>query len=187
MKQSIALSFDSASHLDDWFKEHHLTHQELWIRIYKKSSKISSVTWDDCVLCAIAWGWIDSHKQALDEQSYIQRFTPRRKQSQWSQRNRGHAERLIAEGKMQAPGLAQVEAAKQNGRWKNAYAGTVNMEIPKDFLEALSQHPDAEEKYHLLNKGKKFIIYHNLLNAQNIQTRLRRIKMLILRIEDGSL
>lgn len=187
MTQLIALSFDSASQLDNWLKEHNQTDQELWIRIYKKSSKIPSVTWDDCVVSAIAWGWIDGQKQSLDEQSYLQRFTPRRKNSTWSQRNCGHAERLIAEGKMQAPGLAQVEAAKQNGRWDSAYAGSSTMEIPQDFLAELCRHPLANQKYQSLNKSKLFLIYHRLQTAQKAETRNQRIEMLIKRIEDDSL
>ena len=132
------IAFAAPQQLEKWLKAHHASENELWVRIFKKGSKTPSVTWNDCVVTAIAWGWIDGHKKALDGVSFLQRLTPRRPKSNWSKKNCEHAERLIAEARMQPSGLAQVEAAKKDGRWESAYAGSAGLVIPGDFLQALN-------------------------------------------------
>lgn len=97
--------------------KHHDSASELWVRIYKAGSGKPSVTWSDCVVEAIAFGWIDGQKQPLDAESFLQRLTPRKPRSNWSSKNCEHATRLIAEGRMTPAGLAHVEAAKADGRW----------------------------------------------------------------------
>ena len=113
------------------------------MRIYKKATGQPSVTWDDCVVAAIAWGWIDGLRNALDDTSFLQRLTPRRARSNWSQKNVLHAERLIEQGRMQPAGLVQVEAAHSDGRWAIAYASSATMVMPEDFLAELNQDPAA--------------------------------------------
>jgi len=112
--------FETPAQFDQWLRLNHATEQVLWIRIFKKASGSVSVTWDDCVVVALAWGWIDGQRKSLDEVSFLQRLTPRRAKSNWSRRNTEHVERLIASGRMQPAGLAQVEAARQDGRWERA-------------------------------------------------------------------
>ncbi len=187
MKTLEALSFDSAIKLDTWFEKHHDIHQELWIRIYKKSSSKTSVTWNECVISAISWGWIDSQRKSMDDISYLQRFTPRRYNSMWSQKNRKHAERLIAEGKMQPSGMSHIKAAQQNGRWQNAYFGSSDMVIPKDFLKELRKNFIANNKYQSLGRSKRFLIYHGIQTARNPNARKKRIVDFIKRIERDSL
>lgn len=110
-------TFETLGHLDDWLKERHATEKVLWVRVFKKASGVSSVTWEDCVIACLAWGWIDGQRKSLDEMSFLQRLTPRRRGSNWSARNIEHAERLIAMDKMHPSGLAQVELARCKGRW----------------------------------------------------------------------
>ena len=95
-----------------WLSAHHAQAPELWIKIYKKASKIPSINWEEAVIEALAWGWIDGIKKSCDQASYFQRFTPRRARSNWSQKNCDHVETLVKAGRMQQPGLAQVAAAK---------------------------------------------------------------------------
>lgn len=147
-------AFATSRDLEKWLKQNHKTETELWVRIYKKGSGTPSVTWNDCVIACLTWGWIDGHKRALDEASFLQRITPRRAKSNWSKKNCEHAERLIAEGLMQPSGLAHVEAARKDGRWDNAYAGSAGMVIPEDFLEALRKTPAAERFYKTLDRRK---------------------------------
>ncbi|MEZ4750392.1 MAG: hypothetical protein R3B54_07130 [Bdellovibrionota bacterium] len=128
-------AFATPKALGAWLKKNHQSETELWVRIYKKGSGRPSVDWSDCVVEAIAWGWIDGQRKSLDEASFVQRLTPRRPKSNWSKKNKDHAERLIAEGRMQAAGLAHVKAAKKDGRWEKAYEGSATMKIPKDFLD----------------------------------------------------
>ncbi len=101
---SNTLTFESAELLGLWLKANHATETELWVKIFKKQSGIASVTWDDVVVEALCWGWIDGVKKSIDDQAYVQRITPRKPRSSWSKRNRAHVERLISEGRMTAPG-----------------------------------------------------------------------------------
>ena len=118
-----ALAFAEPSALDTWFADNHVTTDELWVRLYRKESGVPSVTWDDCVHTALAWGWIDGLKRSEGECSWVQRITPRRRGSRWSARNRDIAEGLIASGRMRPTGLAAVRAAQAGGRWGDPQRG----------------------------------------------------------------
>lgn len=168
-------SFASREALAAWLAENHGSSSELWVRIFKKSTQRQSVAWEDCVVVAIAWGWIDGQRRSLDEESFLQRLTPRRSGSNWSKRNREHAERLIAEGTMEPPGLAQVVAARADGRWERAYAGSADMVFPEDFLLALSEVPKAQAFFATLSRTELFSIYHSVQTAKRADTRARRI------------
>jgi uncharacterized protein YdeI (YjbR/CyaY-like superfamily) len=126
--------FASAKKLNQWLKANHASENELWIKVFKVKTGKPSVSWPEIVTESLCWGWIDGIKKSIDGEAYLQRITPRRPRSSWSKRNREHAERLIGEGRMQEPGLAQVRAAKADGRWKNAYAPASEMKVPADFL-----------------------------------------------------
>ena len=143
------------------------------------------MTWDDCVVAAIAWGWIDGVRKALDDTSFLQRLTPRRARSSWSQKNVQHAERLIAQGHMQPAGLAQVEAARSDGRWASAYAGSATMVMPEDFLAALQQDPAAHAFYATLKRQQLFTIYYRLTRAKRAETRERRMGELLEKLGRG--
>ena len=127
------MTFSLPIDLGRWLKVNHATESELWVKIFKKGTGIPSVTWDEVVIESLCWGWIDGVKKSLDAQAYVQRITPRKARSNWSKRNREHAERLISEGRMKGPGLVHVSSAKADGRWENAYA-TSEMEVPADSL-----------------------------------------------------
>ncbi|WP_213029932.1 YdeI/OmpD-associated family protein, partial [Acinetobacter baumannii] len=109
----------------------------LWLKIAKRDAKEASVTYLEAVDIALCWGWIDSQKKSLDEQYFLQRFTPRRASSVWSKINVDKVAALIKEGRMQAPGLVQVEAAKTDGRWAQAYDGARTSTLPEDLSAAL--------------------------------------------------
>ena len=171
-----ALSFETPEQLSEWLRTNHATERELWVRIFKKGSGRRTVSWEDCVVTAITWGWIDGQRRARDDVSFLQRLTPRRTRSTWSMRNRVHAELLIAEGLMQSAGLAQVEAARQDGRWDRAYAGSAEMVMPDDLLEALRRNPAAERVFDTLDRGELFAIYLRIRTAGCDETRERRIE-----------
>lgn len=141
-----------------------------------------SVTWKDCVIVAIAWGWIDSQRRSLDDVSFLQRLTPRRPKSNWSKINCDHAERLIAEGRMQPSGLQQVQAARDDGRWDRAYAGSADMVLPDAFLAALKKNPTAQRRYDALDRAAVFQIY---LRIQTAKAQDRVIANIIARLERG--
>ncbi|MEO0697819.1 MAG: YdeI/OmpD-associated family protein [Pseudomonadota bacterium] len=160
-------------------KDNHDQVPELWVRVFKKEARRASVNWQDCVIASIAWGWIDGQKKPLDEVSYLQRLTPRKAKSNWSQKNKEHAERLIAEGNMSASGMRQVEKAKADGRWNAAYAGQAEMEIPADFLEALETHPVAKEFFQTLDRKNLYPIYYRLKTAKKPETRAARMQKML--------
>jgi len=185
MSPTEAHSFETPEKLEDWLKANHNSEKELWVRIFKKGSGTPSVTWNDCVVTAIAWGWIDGQRKSLDDVSFLQRLTPRRLKSNWSKKNSEHAERLIAEGKMQAAGLAHVEAARLDGRWEQAYAGSADMVIPEDFLEELQKNPTAAAFFAGLNRQNLYAIYHRLHTAKRSETRKKRIADIIAQLALG--
>ena len=171
--------FETPTELSDWLQNYHSQTDELWVRIFKKGAGKASVAWQDCVVSAIAWGWIDGQKKPFDDVSYLQRLTPRRAKSNWSQKNKEHAQKLIAEGKMSAAGLQQVEEAKSDGRWDAAYAGQAEMEIPADFLEALERHPIAKEFFRTLDRKNLYPIYYRLKTANKPETRAARMQKML--------
>lgn len=172
---SKVIAFASPLDLDQWLKDNHASESELWVKIFKKKTGISSVTWDEVVIEALCWGWIDGIKKSLDDQAYLQRITPRKNRSIWSKRNTLHVERLISEGRMKEPGLMHVHAAKANGRWEAAYTVS-EMKVPADFLEALELNPEAKLFYETLAKSSRSVIAYRLTNAKKPETRLRRFE-----------
>jgi uncharacterized protein YdeI (YjbR/CyaY-like superfamily) len=185
MNPKTPQSFASPDQLAAWLAEHHAGVTELWVRIFKKGSGRPSVSWEDCVVVAIAWGWIDGQRRSLDAESFLQRLTPRRAGSNWSKRNCDHAERLIADGKMQPAGLAHVTAARADGRWERAYAGSADMVLPEDFLQALRREPSAEAYFATLSRAEIFAIYHRVQTAVRADTRARRIASAIAALAEG--
>ena len=183
--QADALASEAPADLARWLAEHHATRRELWVRIYKKGSGRLSVTWTDCVVEAIRFGWIDGLKRGGDHRFYLQRLTPRLSGSNWSARNRAHAERLIAEGRMATAGLAHVEAARAEGRWDTAYDGSAAMVIPQDFLDALARQPQAEAFFRTLDRKNLYPIYYRLQTAKRPETRARRLKQILERLARG--
>ncbi len=165
------MPFAAPEDLGEWLKTHHATESELWVKIYKKKTKLASVTWDHVVIESLCWGWIDGVKKSIDDDAYLQRITPRTARSNWSKRNCEHAERLISEGRMTEFGLAQVSAAKADGRWENAYTAS-EMTVPEDFIEALEGSSKAF--FETLNKSHRYVIAHGLSSAKKPETRKRR-------------
>ena len=178
-------AFDTPELLEKWLEANHATETEIWVRIFKKDSGTPTVTWDDCVVVALAWGWIDGQRKSLDEVSFIQRLTPRRAKSNWSKRNVEIAERLIGEGRMQPAGLVPIEAARQDGRWEAAYSGSSEMVIPEDFLLELESNLAAREFYATLNRQNLFAIYYRLTTAKRVETRKKRMTEILAQLAQG--
>lgn len=155
------------------------------MRVFKVGAGTPSVTWTDCVIQAIRFGWIDGRKQPLDPDSFLQRLTPRKAKSNWSAKNCAHATALITEGRMTPAGLAQVEAAKADGRWDNAYAGSATMTIPQDFLEALEGKPMAKAFFQTLDRKNLYPIYYRLHTAKKPETRAKRMAQMLAQLERG--
>ena len=171
--------FRNTKALGAWLEKKHGRANELWVRLFKAGSGQASVTWNDCVVEAIRFGWIDGQKQPLDDSSFLQRLTPRKPKSNWSTKNKTHAEQLIADGRMTPAGLAHVNAAKADGRWEQTYAGSSAMEIPRDFLEAIATIPAAKAFFETLNRANLFVIYYRLQTAKRPETRAKRMASIL--------
>lgn len=179
------LAFQTRAGLGDWLERHHQAASELWVRVFRGSADVPSVTWSDCVVEAIRFGWIDGQKQPLDAVSFLQRLTPRKAKSNWSAQNCAHATALIKEGRMTPAGLAQVDAAKADGRWDKAYAGSATMTIPKDFLDALEAIPKAKAFFLTLDRKNLYPIYYRLHTAKKPETRAKRMAQMLAQLERG--
>lgn len=169
------MTFVTPQDLGQWLNSNHASESELWVKIYKKNTGIKSVSWNDVVIEALCWGWIDGVKKSIDDKAYLQRITPRKLRSNWSKRNTTHAERLINEGRMMESGLVHIRAAKSDGRWANAYVAS-EMEVPADFLAALESKPNVKEFFDALNKSSRYVIAYGLISAKKSETRLMRFE-----------
>ena len=176
-------SFEDAPAFWQWLARNHDCEPEVWLKIYKKGSGQKTIDWNRAVVEALCWGWIDGIKKSFDDQAYLQRFTPRRPGSNWSKRNREHVERLIAEGRMQEPGLLHVRAAQTDGRWESAYAPASEMTMPEDFLAALEERPSAKTFFETLSRQNQYAIAYRLQTARKPETRQKRLVSFLAMLE----
>ena len=173
------IAFPSAREFEQWLAKNHAESTGIWLRFFKKNSGVLSVSYVEAVDAAICFGWIDGQLKKYDEESWLRKFTPRRPKSVWSKRNRAHAERLIKVGKMRAAGLQEVEAAKEDGRWKAAYDSASEMEIPDDFVKELAKNKRAKAFFETLNRANVYAIVWRLQTAKKPETRQRRLETIL--------
>jgi uncharacterized protein YdeI (YjbR/CyaY-like superfamily) len=185
MGELAVKSCASSRDLRTWLTKNHNRSEGIWLRVYKKGSGVASVTYPEALDQALWFGWIDGQKKPFDDQSWLQKFTPRRPRSGWSKYNTQHAERLIESGDMAPSGLREVNAAKADGRWKAAYDSFANAAVPDDFLQALSKNKKAKAFFETLNKTNLYSIAYRLQTAKKPETRDRRIKMTIAMLARG--
>lgn len=179
------LAFPSRKHWDAWLNEHAFSSSGVWLKFPKKSSGVSSVSKPESIETALAHGWIDGQLDGFDEQYWLVRFTPRGAKSKWSRLNRDTAERLIAEGIMGAGGLAEVEKAKNDGRWDAAYEPQSTAKIPEDLREALDKYPRAKAFFETLRGANRYAIIYRIHDAKTAKTRAARIEKFISMLELG--
>ena len=179
------LAFPDQAALEEWLDAEHATAPGLYVRLAKKGSGVPSVTYAELVESALCFGWIDGRSQRLDETSYLQRITPRRPRSVWSQKNVAAVEALIAAGRMRPAGLAAVEAAQADGRWDRAYAGPATITVPDDLAAALAAEPAAQQAFDGLDGRNRYAVLHRVATAATPQTRARRIAGLVTMLAEG--
>jgi uncharacterized protein YdeI (YjbR/CyaY-like superfamily) len=166
-----------------WLASHHATSTGVLLRI--ANGKRTTMTYAQALEVALAWGWVDSQKSALDETAWIQRFTPRTKKSPWSKINRAKAEALIAAKKMETPGLAAVEQAKRDGRWERAYDGARTAAVPDDLGVALSKNARARAFFEKLDGANRYAILYRIQTAKKPETRAERVARFVVMCERG--
>lgn len=173
------LTFTSSEDFTSWLAKHHKVSQGIWMRLFKTKSRVPTISYAEALDIALCYGWIDGQKKAYDTESWLQKFTPRRRKSIWSKRNREHVERLNKSGMMKAAGIEEVEAAKADGRWEQAYESPANMTIPADFLNELARNKKAEAFFKTLNKTNIYAIVWRLQTAKKAETRNKRMKAIL--------
>jgi uncharacterized protein YdeI (YjbR/CyaY-like superfamily) len=179
------IAFDSDADWEAWLEEHHATADGVWVKIAKKATGIPTVAYPEVLDTALCFGWIDGQRKALDDQYFLQRFTPRRARSRWSQVNRDKVEALTRAGRMRPAGIAEVERAKADGRWDAAYAGVRTMEVPADLQRELDARPQAAAFFATLNSQNRYAILYRLHDAKRPETRARRLEKFVAMLEAG--
>jgi uncharacterized protein YdeI (YjbR/CyaY-like superfamily) len=181
-------SFRTEAALEAWLSANHARETELWLKIHKKGSGLPSVTHAQALDVALCWGWIDGIRKSFDEHSFLQRFSPRKARSLWSQINRDHVARLTAAGRMTPHGQRQVDAAKADGRWDAAYApirSTTEATIPDDLRAAIEANPRARKTFLTLGRLNLFALAFRTNNMKTPAGRARKIAALVQMLERG--
>jgi len=181
-------AFASGKALETWMRANHAKAPELWLKIHKKGAGLPTVTYAEALDVMLCWGWIDGLKKSFDEQSFLQRFTPRRAKSIWSQVNREHIARLTEAGRMTPHGQAQVDAAKQDGRWEAAYApirSSSAASLPPDLLRAIRKSTRAMRTFKTLNRTNLFALRFRTNNMKTPEGRAKKIAALVAMLARG--
>jgi uncharacterized protein YdeI (YjbR/CyaY-like superfamily) len=177
--------FPNQPAFETWLAANHGKEDEIWLKIHKKGSGLPTITPGEALDVALCWGWIDGLRKSLDDQSFLQRYTPRRSKSIWSQINREHVERLTAEGRMTIHGQMQVDAARADGRWEAAYGGRSRMGFPADLLAAIEAQPKAARLFRTLNATNRYALAFRTNNMKTPAGREKKIKSFVDMLKRG--
>lgn len=180
--------FASSRALETWMRANHAKAPELWLKIHKKGSGLPTVTYAEALDVMLCWGWIDGLKKGYDEKSFLQRFTPRRPNSVWSQINREHVARLTKAGRMMPHGQAQVDAARKDGRWDAAYApirASSADSLPPDLLKAIRANAKGRQTFATLNRANLFALAFRTNNMKTPAGRAKKIAALVAMLARG--
>jgi uncharacterized protein YdeI (YjbR/CyaY-like superfamily) len=183
MEQLPVLSLDSKEAWRDWLDEHHSS-PGVWLKMAKKSSSFTTVSYAEALEVSLCYGWIDGQRNKHDDDFFVQKFTPRRPRSKWSRINRDKAIALIEAGEMKPPGLAAIEAAKADGRWEAAYASPRAAVVPDDLRAALEKNRRAREFFETLSGVNRYAILYRIEDAKRPETRARRIEKFVAMLEN---
>ena len=166
-----------------WLAAHQSEPGGVWLKIGKAGAATPTLSYQEALEIALCYGWIDAQKRPFDEAYWLQRFTPRRGRSRWSKVNREKAERLMAEGRMQAAGLAEIERAKADGRWAAAYDSPRSATVPDDLQQALDANPEAKAFFGTINSANRYAILYRVQEAKRPETRAARIAHFVAMLE----
>ncbi|MBZ0147233.1 MAG: YdeI/OmpD-associated family protein [Pseudorhodoplanes sp.] len=182
MKQKTntpVMPFLSEKVWEAWLAAHQKKSSGIWLQIFKKDSNKETVSYDQALDVALCYGWIDGQKKLHDAESWLQKFTPRRARSVWSQRNKQNAARLIKSKRMRPAGLKEIATAKADGRWGQAYESSSNMTVPSDFLKELAKDKNAHAFFKTLNRANVYSIAWRLQTAKKPETRQKRLQVIL--------
>ena len=180
--------FRTEAAFETWLGANHDRETEIWLKIHKKGAGLPTVTYAQALEVALCWGWIDGIKKSFDDRSFLQRFTPRRPKSIWSQVNREHIARLTATGRMTPHGDRHVDAAKADGRWDAAYApirSATEATLPDDLRAAIDANPEARSTFRTLGRQNLFALAFRTNNMKTPAGRARKITALVAMLARG--
>jgi len=177
--------FKSPKNWAAWLDKNHQTSTGLWLRLAKKSSNLSSVSYQEALEVALCYGWIDGQKKPESDAAWLQRFLPRSSKSIWSKINREKALELIAREEMKPPGLEAIENAKKNGQWDAAYDSPSKAMVPSDFKTALDANPQAKAFFETIDRTNRYAVLWRIQTAKKPETRARKIEQFIAMLERG--
>ena len=176
------LTFEDASQWEAWLASHHERREGVWVKVSKKSSAKKSITAPGAGDVALCYGWIDSVRRSFDDDYFLQKYSRRRPNGSWSKVNVLRVEALKAAGRMRAPGLAEVNSAKADGRWEAAYESQKKATVPLDVKAALNANKPAKKSFDLLGKTDQYLMILPLLKAQTHKARAARLQKMIDRL-----
>jgi uncharacterized protein YdeI (YjbR/CyaY-like superfamily) len=176
------LEFRCADEWEAWLEVRHGAQREAWLRIAKRHSGLLLLPISDALDGALCYGWIDGQRKGLDEVSFLQRYSPRRARSSWSQVNVDKVEALLAAGRMRPPGLAEVAAAKSDGRWQTAYESQRTAEPPPDLVTALAGNAAARAAFEGLGRSERYAVILQLLKTRTPEARARVLTREVVRL-----
>jgi uncharacterized protein YdeI (YjbR/CyaY-like superfamily) len=174
--------FRDAAEFDAWLVDHHGYQPGVWLKLAKASSGVPSMTSDEAVDVGLCWGWISGQRRGLDDTHYLQKYIPRRPRSRWSQVNVRKVGELTAAGRMRPPGLAEVEAAQQDGRWAAAYVSQKEFTVPDDLQAALDATPGGAAAYAALSRTDQYAVVLDLVTAREPAVRSARLRKAMQRL-----
>ncbi len=177
--------FETRNDFAAWLDKNHKTSPALWVRIAKKGSGAKSITYAEGIEVALCYGWIDAQKLPESEAAWLQRFMPRRPRSIWSKINREKVLALITSGEMKPAGLEEIDRAKKDGRWEEAYDSPSKATVPPDFEKELERHPKAKAFFKTLSRTNSYAILWRLQTAKKAETRAKRMRSFIEMLEKG--
>lgn len=180
----LMIHFEESGDLEGWLEENGGSVDELWVEVFKKHTGVKSLTWEEIVDAVLCFGWIDSQRRRIDEDRYRQRLTPRRRRSKWSKINCDKVEALIAEGRMRPAGLAEVQRAKEDGRWDDAYDSPANAVVPEDLARVLDERK-LTAAFEALDGQSRFAVLNRIQTVKRAETRARKIDDFCGKIERG--
>jgi uncharacterized protein YdeI (YjbR/CyaY-like superfamily) len=179
------LDFRSAAEWRRWLKKNHNRSEGDWVYMYKKGAKRTGLRYPEALEEALCFGWIDGQLKAVDEDRYRQRWTPRRKGSNWSEVNKRKVSQLVADGRMAEPGLVAVRAAKRDGRWQTQPARRKREDIPTELLAALKADPKAWANFRAFAASYRRMYCGWVAEAKTDATRRKRAEAVVRRSREN--
>jgi uncharacterized protein YdeI (YjbR/CyaY-like superfamily) len=184
-EEAPVVAFSDPAHFEAWLDVHGDESAGVWLKLAKAGTGVASMTSDEAVDVGLCYGWISGQRKGLDDTYYLQKYVPRRPRSRWSQVNVRKVAALTAAGRMRPPGIAEVEAAKADGRWDAAYQAQRGAVVPDDLAAALAHHPAARAAFERLSRTDRYAVILDIVTTRTERTRAAHVGKAIEKLASG--